>query len=78
MIDVNGMCFQLFLRKLPPVPEMRPKVVNFTQELVAGFNRIKWQLLQELMAGLIKNIQLSQFWHFPWHTPAFAISQPAV
>ena len=45
MIDVNGMCFQLFLRKLPPVPEMRPKVVNFTQELVAGFNRIKWQLL---------------------------------
>jgi len=43
---------------LPPVPEMRPKVVNFTQELVAGFNRIKWQLLQELMAGLIKSIQL--------------------
>lgn len=58
MIDVNGMCFQLFLRKLPPVPEMRPKVVNFTQELVAGFNRIKWQILQELMAGLVKNIQL--------------------
>ena len=56
MIDVNGMCFQLFLRKLPPVPEMRPKVVNFTQELVAGFNRIKWQILQELMAGLVKNI----------------------
>ncbi len=56
MIDVNGMCFQLFLRKLPPVPEMRPKVVNFTQELVAGFNRIKWQLSQELVAVLIKNI----------------------
>lgn len=61
MIDVNGMCFQLFLRKLPPVPEMRPKVVNFTQELVAGFNRIKWQILQELMAGLVKNIQYLLF-----------------
>ena len=31
-------------------------MVNFTQELMAGFNRIKWQLLQELVAGLIKNI----------------------
>jgi len=56
MIDADGMCFQWFLWKLPPVPEMRPKVVNFTQELMAGFNRIKWQLLQELVAGLIKNI----------------------
>ena len=65
MIDVNGMCFQLFLRKLPPVPEMRPKVVNFTQELVAGFNRIKWQILQELMAGLVKNIQKEK--HYGWN-----------
>jgi len=42
---------------------MRLKVVNFTQELVAGFARIKWQLSQELMAGLIKNIQ-GEIWVF--------------
>ena len=47
MIDVNGMCFQLFLRKLPPVPEMRPKVVNFTQELVADFTGIDGRFGQE-------------------------------
>jgi len=45
---------------LPPVPEMMPKVVNFAQELVAVFNRIEWQLSQELVAILIKNIHIAR------------------